>query len=64
MKTKTSEKLNDGDLCRVVAGTHVGRTGTVRDIHTSKTGTMTITVVQKTGIRFKTLAKNVVVQRT
>ena len=62
MKTKESENLNDGDLCKVVGGTHVGKSGTVRDVQTSKTGHITITVEQKTGIRFKTLGKNVVVQ--
>ena len=52
-------KLKDGDPCKVVAGTHKGKTGIVRDINTSKTGYITITVVQKNGVRFKTLAKNV-----
>jgi ribosomal protein S4E len=55
-------KLKDGDQCKVVAGTHVGKFGTVRDIKTSKTGHITITVEQKNGVRFKTLGKNVVVQ--
>jgi ribosomal protein S4E len=54
-------KLKDGDECNVIAGTHAGKSGTVRDINTSKTGHITITVVQKNGIRFKTLGKNVVV---
>jgi ribosomal protein S4E len=62
MKDKQSGKLNDGDQCTVIAGTHVGKSGTVRDINTSKTGQITITVVQKNGVRFKTLAKNVTVQ--
>jgi ribosomal protein S4E len=61
MKTKTSEKLNEGDSCTVVGGTHAGKSGSVRDINTSKTGQITITVVQKNGERFKTLGKNVVV---
>ena len=52
--------LRDGDLCEVVAGTHAGKSGTVKDINTSATGHLTITVVQKSGDRFKTLAKNVV----
>ena len=56
--------LNDGDNCRVVAGTHKGKSGIVRDINTSKTGAITITVVQNNGVRFKTLAKNVDVQKT
>jgi len=55
-------KLKDGDECTVVAGTHAGKAGTVRDIKTSKTGHITITVVQKNGVRFKTLGKNVVVK--
>lgn len=56
-----STKLKDGDFCNVIAGTHKGKSGEVRDINTSKTGHITITVVQKNGVRFKTLAKNVVV---
>lgn len=52
-------KLKDGDVCRVVGGTHAGKSGTVHDIKTSKTGHVTITVKQKNGERFKTLAKNV-----
>jgi ribosomal protein S4E len=51
--------LKDGVFCKVIAGTHKGKSGTVRDINTSKTGQVTITVVPKSGPRFKTLAKNV-----
>lgn len=54
-------KLVDGAFCKVVGGTHAGKSGAVTDIKTSKTGHITITVVQKNGVRFKTLAKNVVV---
>jgi ribosomal protein S4E len=61
MKTKTQGKLKDGDTCKVIGGSHAGKSGTVTDINISKTGHMTITVVQKSGIRFKTLAKNVMV---
>jgi ribosomal protein S4E len=61
METKTPEKLNDGDHCTVVGGTHAGKSGTVRDINTSKTGHITITVEQENGVRFKTLGRNVVV---
>ena len=56
-----TKKLKDGDKCKVIAGTHEGKSGTVTDIKTSKTGHITITVVQKSGVRFKTLGKNVVV---
>lgn len=59
MTSKTTEGLKDGDQCTVIGGTHVGKSGTVRDINTSKTGHITITVVQKNGDRFKTLGKNV-----
>lgn len=51
----------DGAKCKVVGGTHAGKSGTIRDIKTSKTGQVTITVVQANGERFKTLAKNVMV---
>ena len=63
MKTKTSEKLSDGDQCTVIGGTHAGKSGTVRDINTSQTGHITITVEQKNGVRFKTLGRNVVVKK-
>ncbi len=62
MTTKKSEKLKDGDQCNVIAGTHIGKTGTIRDIKTSKTGHITITVEQINGVRFKTLGKNVIIQ--
>jgi ribosomal protein S4E len=60
MKQNSQQSLQDGQPCSVIGGTHVGKSGTVRDIHTSKTGQITITVVQANGERFKTLAKNVV----
>ncbi len=59
MKTKAASALKDGDQCKVIGGTHAGKSGTVRDINTSKTGHITITVVQKSGVKFKTLGKNV-----
>lgn len=55
-------EIKDGDQCQVIGGTHKGKSGTATDLHLSKTGHLTITVVQKDGVRFKTLAKNVVVQ--
>lgn len=58
MKTD-SQKIKDGDKCKVIAGTHVGKEGVIKDINTSKTGAITITVLQADGGRFKTLAKNV-----
>lgn len=46
-----SQNLKDGDHCKVIGGTHAGKSGTVRDINISKTDhiTITITVVQKNG---------------
>jgi ribosomal protein S4E len=58
---KTPSNVKDGAKCAVVAGTHEGKSGLVRDINKSKTGHVTITVVQKNGERFKTLARNVVI---
>ena len=62
MKTNSPSEPKDGDHFSVIGGTHKGKSGTVRDFNTSKTGHVTITVVQAKGERFKTLAKNVVVQ--
>jgi ribosomal protein S4E len=59
MKAKPPGKLADGAHCKVIGGTHAGKSGIVKDINTSKTGHLTITVVQPNGERFKTLAKNV-----
>ena len=61
MATKAAPGLVDGATCKVVAGTHAGKAGVVRDINTSKSGNVTITVVEGDGTRLKTLAKNVVV---
>jgi ribosomal protein S4E len=62
-KTSDQPGIKDGDACDVVAGTHKGKSGTVRDIKVSATGQLTITVVEGNGGRFKTLARNVVVRR-
>jgi len=62
MNSKSNKKVKDRAQCRVVDGTHAGKSGIVRDMKTSKTGHVTITVVQADGERFKTMAKNVVVE--
>lgn len=62
-KDNPPANLKDGAKCKVVSGTHAGKTGVVRDINLSKTGYTTITVVQAKGDRFKTLAKNVAIIR-
>lgn len=59
MEKKREQLLKDGDHCKVIGGTHKGKSGTVQDVHTSKTGHVTITVMQQNGDRFKTLGSNV-----
>lgn len=56
--------VEDGDRCKVVGGTHQGKSGIGCDLNISKTSHLTITVVQESGERFKTLGKNVVVEGT
>lgn len=58
----SNQKLQNGDKCKVISGTHTGKSGTVADLHSSKTGHISITVVQANGERFKTLARNVTVE--
>ncbi|SUX48617.1 KOW motif-containing protein [Chryseobacterium indoltheticum] len=55
--------LKDGVFCKVMAGTHKGKKGTVQDIKTSKSGEITITVKEYDGVRFKTLARSVEIQK-
>ena len=61
MKERQSGKLVEGAQCKVIGGVHAGKFGSVTDIKTGKTGHISITVMQPNGVRFKTLAKNVVV---
>lgn len=61
MKERSADRVYDGARCNVIGGVHAGKSGTVTDIKTGKTGHISITVVQSNGVRFKTLAKNVVV---
>ena len=61
-EAETSGEVSNEDRCRVVGGTHAGRSGIVQDRKTSKTGHVTITVREESGERFKTLARNVVVR--
>lgn len=62
MKANPSGTLRDGARCKVVGGTHAGKSGVVRDIKTGTSGYVSITVEQSNGQRFKTLAKNIVVR--
>jgi ribosomal protein S4E len=64
MKARSTNEVFDGARCKVIGGVHAGKSGTVRDIKTGKTGHVSITVVRSNGVRFKTLAKNVVVLKT
>ncbi len=59
MSSNANKKMKDGARCKVIGGTHAGKSGVVKDIKMSKTGHMTITVLQANGERFKTLARNV-----
>ena len=59
IKIEKIANLVDGVTCKVIAGTHKGKSGTVRDVNTSKTGHITITIVQDNGVRFKTLGRSV-----
>ena len=59
----TSKKLRDGARCKVVGGTHAGKAGVVKDINRSKAGHVTITVLQANGERFKTLARNITLEK-
>ena len=54
-----SPTLKEGSKCKVIAGTHIGKSGIVKGMHTSKTGYITVTVIQSNGVRFKTLGKNI-----
>lgn len=63
MKDKPVDTVVDGAHCKVIGGVHAGKSGIVTDMKTGKTGHMSITVVQSNGVRFKTLAKNVVVAK-
>lgn len=62
-KPVSTPGLKEGVKCRVLVGTHAGKSGKARDLNTSKTGYVTLTVVQANGDCFKALAKNVVVVR-
>ena len=62
MKENLPVEVVDGAHCKVVGGAHAGKSGVVRDIKTGKTGHVSITVIQPDGERFKTLARNVVIQ--
>ena len=59
MVDRTNGNVAAGDRCKVVAGTHRGKSETVADLKLSKTGHATITARQDSGARFKTLARNV-----
>jgi ribosomal protein S4E len=60
--TLPAPDVNNGDRCTVAVGRHKGKSGVVEDRHLSKAGHVTISVRQDDGMRFKTLAKSVVVE--
>lgn len=57
--TDKSGLVANGDRCRVIAGTHKGRIGTIEDLNRSKGGNITLTVRDESQERFKTLARNI-----
>ncbi|MEO6355983.1 MAG: hypothetical protein ABIU77_28270 [Ferruginibacter sp.] len=57
MKSTNNANLKDGDKCKVIGGTPIGKLGIVKDINTSKTGHITITVLQVNGVRLKRLER-------
>jgi ribosomal protein S4E len=59
MNAKKPLNLKDGASCKVIGGTHLRKSGIVKDIKTSKTGHITVTILQSNGVRFKTLGKNI-----
>jgi len=61
MSKPAPPKLENGVACKVVGGTHAGKSGVVADMKAGRTGHVSITVIQANGERFKTLAKNVTV---
>ena len=61
--TTAPPEVNNGDRCTVAVGRHKGKSGIVQDRHVSKAGHVTISVRQDDGVRFKTLAKSVIVER-
>jgi ribosomal protein S4E len=61
-KVRTPSALKDGARCQVTGGVHAGKSGIVRDVKIGKMyKQISITVVQANGVRFKTLAKNVII---
>lgn len=52
--------MQNGEACKVIAGTHKGKAGTIEDRHVSKGGNVTVTVRMADGTRFKTLERSVV----
>jgi ribosomal protein S4E len=61
--SKQAPDVANGDRCTVVLGRHAGKSGVVEDRNISKAGHVTISVRQDDGVRFKTLAKSVSVER-
>jgi ribosomal protein S4E len=50
--------MDNGDSCVVIAETHKGKAGVVKDRHVSKGGNVTMTVRQADGTWFKTLERS------
>jgi ribosomal protein L24 len=57
MNLNAGENLKDGDKCKVVGGTHIGKSGIVRDINTSKTSILQLQLNKTTVLSLKRLEK-------
>lgn len=62
MTEPKSAALVEGTRWCVAGGTHAGKSGTVTDIKTRRTGHVALTVLPDRDVRFKTLARHVVVE--
>ena len=54
---KTEQLLKDGDECKVIRGTHTGKSGMVRDINTSKTGHIQLPLSKRTAYVLRHLVR-------
>lgn len=64
MGTDPLPEVANGARCRVVAGTHRGKQGTIEDRKISKSGEVTVTVRLADNDRVKTLGRNVEILAT
>lgn len=55
-------KFNSGSRCEIVDGVHVGREGTIKEVHPGNIHKdKSVTVEEKSGKKFETLVKNIII---